>query len=83
MDDADISNAILEAVRTRGAGKTICPSDVARALTTDWRPLMPDVRRVAQHLADDGAIAITQKGQPVHTDTARGPIRLGLSSSSD
>ncbi|KIC50470.1 DUF3253 domain-containing protein [Tateyamaria sp. ANG-S1] len=82
-NDAQIGAAILNAVYERGAGKTICPSEVARALTDDWRPLMPDVRRVAQTLADDGNIAITQKGNPVNALTARGPIRLGLPVSSD
>ncbi|WP_147108604.1 DUF3253 domain-containing protein [Tateyamaria sp. syn59] len=82
-DDAQIRLAILDAVHARRAGKTICPSEVARVLTQEWRLLMPDVRRVAQTLADDGNIAITQKGNPVNALTARGPVRLGLPVSSD
>lgn len=82
VDDVQIRAAILDAVHARGAGKTICPSEVARAIAEDWRALVPDVRRVAQRLSDDGSISITQKGQPVHTGVARGPIRLGLPSSS-
>ena len=48
MDDETLRQAILSAVKTRGAGKTICPSEVARTLAHDWRALMPDVRRVGQ-----------------------------------
>lgn len=81
MDDAAIARAIQAAVHARGAGKTICPSEVARQLAEDWRPLMLDIRRVAQTLADRGTLHVTQKGEPVDATTARGPIRLGLSSS--
>ncbi|MEM6373468.1 MAG: DUF3253 domain-containing protein [Pseudomonadota bacterium] len=78
VDDADVARAILRAVHTRGAGKTICPSEVARALSDDWRTLMPTVRTVAQTLARTGQIAVTQKGKVVDAHSARGPIRLGL-----
>ena len=71
--DAEIANAIRDLLARRGAGKTICPSEAARALATDWRPLMPEVRRVAAGLPD---IAILQKGTLVDPATARGPIRL-------
>ncbi|MEL6466986.1 MAG: DUF3253 domain-containing protein [Pseudomonadota bacterium] len=81
--DAQIAAALMAALRQRGAGKTICPSEVARALTPDWRPLMHDVRRIAQVLADSGDITITQRGHPVAAPQARGPIRLGLPPSSD
>ncbi|NNE50976.1 MAG: DUF3253 domain-containing protein [Sulfitobacter sp.] len=69
---------ILRQVTARGRGKTICPSDVARALGDDWRDLMPEVRAVAAELAARGALRITQGGQSVDALTARGPIRLGL-----
>jgi len=73
-----IGQTILKAVAARGAGKTICPSEVARTLAQDWRALMPDIRRVAQRLQDQGQITATQRGHPVDAETARGPIRLGL-----
>jgi hypothetical protein len=75
---AIIRDAILRAVQDRGAGKTICPSEVARAVSDDWRALMPDVRAEAGDLQKQGFIRITQKGVPVDVTTARGPIRLGL-----
>ncbi len=75
--DAAIAGAILAAVAARKPGATICPSEVARALATVWRPLMPDVRRIAGQLAQEGRIAVTHRGAPVDPAAARGPIRLG------
>ena len=73
--DAEIAEAIRDLLLKRGAGKTICPSEAARSLRSEWRPLMPDVRRVAAGLPD---IVATQKGAPVYPAQARGPIRLGF-----
>ncbi|MEM1377524.1 MAG: DUF3253 domain-containing protein [Pseudomonadota bacterium] len=76
-----IGDEIMRRVHERGAGKTICPSEVARALADNddaWRALMPSVRAVAAHLSQSGKIVVTQKGAPVDAETARGPIRLGL-----
>lgn len=73
-----IAGRIMDLVHSRGAGKTICPSEVARALGRDWRGLMPQVRVVAQDLADAGRIVVTQKGHPVSAVDAKGPIRFGL-----
>ena len=42
---------ILRLTAQRGAGKSICPSEVARALRPDWQPLMPVVRQAAARLA--------------------------------
>ena len=78
MADEVIRTAILRAVAERGAGKTVCPSEVARALDAEWRALMPEVRRVAAELAAAGEIAVTQQGRKVDALKARGAIRLGL-----
>lgn len=75
MSDADIERTILELLAQRDEGKTICPSEAARALADDFRPLMEDVRRVADGMAQ---VEITQKGRVVELDAARGPIRLRL-----
>jgi hypothetical protein len=73
VSDADIEAKILDLLNAREG--TICPSDAARALAEDWRPLMDPVRRVARDMEQ---IEITQKGRVVDPDTARGPIRLRL-----
>ncbi|WP_374432907.1 DUF3253 domain-containing protein [Tabrizicola sp.] len=67
--------AIMDLALQRGRGKSLCPSEVAKALSPDWRPLMPEVRRVAADIAE---IVATQNGVEVDPRTARGPIRLRL-----
>ena len=42
VSDAEIEAKILELLDAREG--TICPSDAARALAEDWRPLMDPVR---------------------------------------
>lgn len=77
--DNRLRDQILVLVEERGLGKTICPSEVARAVRPDdWRPLMKKTRQAAIRLADDGQILIYRKGKPIPTDQVRGVIRLGL-----
>ncbi|MEM7711851.1 MAG: DUF3253 domain-containing protein [Pseudomonadota bacterium] len=68
---------VAAVIRSLAAGRdgTLCPSEVARALAEDWRPLMPRVRAVAAGLPD---VRATQKGVEVDAVAARGPIRLEL-----
>lgn len=76
--------AILELLAARDPGKTICPSEAARAVAGagDFRPYMKPVRGAAAKLAEAGRIEVTQKGKPVTIGKVRGPIRLGLPSPS-
>ncbi|MEM6387668.1 MAG: DUF3253 domain-containing protein [Pseudomonadota bacterium] len=69
--DDEIAFALLRLAEER-APKTFCPSEVARRLAADWRPLMPDIRRVAADLP----LIATQRGQLTDALKARGPIRL-------
>ncbi len=71
--DEAIAAALMGLARAR-AGRSICPSEAARALMADWRPLMPAIRRVAATLP----LVATQGGVPVDPLRARGPIRLAL-----
>ena len=70
---------LLELAEARGSG-TFCPSEAARRLAEEWRPLMPDVRRVAARLVDHGRLRASQRGRPVDPAEARGPIRLAAPS---
>ena len=74
----EAEQAILDLLAQRAEGKTICPSEAARALGGDdgFRPLMPVVRDAARTLVAAGRIEVTQGGEPVDLDAARGPIRL-------
>ena len=74
-----IRATLLDLLKQRGPGKTICPSEVARQLGGNtWRSLMPDVRAVGNQLVDKGKILTLQKGKVVHPKYAQGPIRYGL-----
>lgn len=72
-----IAAEILRQVTDRADG-SICPTDVARALREEWRPILSQVRRVAVRLAREGRIDILRKGKPVAPEEMRGVIRLRL-----
>lgn len=74
---ADIEAAIDGLLARRAPGRTICPSEAARALDAQgWRSRMDLVRDVAFAMADRGELEVTQRGAVVDGRTARGPIRL-------
>ncbi|MEA9748121.1 DUF3253 domain-containing protein [Xanthomonas campestris pv. raphani] len=78
-DAAQMAALIVDLLARREPQHSICPSDVARAISEDaaiWRALMPQVRATAVALVGEGVVRITQRGQPVELGTARGPIRL-------
>lgn len=81
-DEAVIAETLLRLVAERGADKTVCPSEVARALggphPDGWGPLMQPVRRAAVRLMKDGRIVILRKGRVVDPDDFRGVYRLSL-----
>ena len=74
-----IEDAIFNLLAQRDAGKTICPSEAARAADPEgWLRLMPQVRATAVGLARRGALVITRKGRPVDPETFKGVYRLRL-----
>ena len=75
-DDAALEAAILDALVRRAPGASICPSEAARALAEDWRPLMPRIRAAASRLVAEGRVVATRKGAPVDPAAPGGPIRL-------
>jgi hypothetical protein len=89
-EDSDpLAGEILRLVEARGPGKSICPSEVARAFAeqrrkpTDppdlWRRYLAPVRQQAKNLARQGRIAILRKGKPVDpTVPVKGVVRLSL-----
>ena len=76
----DAERAILDLLAQRDPGRTICPSEAARALGGDdgFRPLMPLVRDTAADLVARGELEVVQSGEVVDPAAARGPIRLRL-----
>ena len=81
-DETAFEATILKLAGERGEGRTICPSEAARAIGGDhpdgWGPLMQPIRRVAVRVRKEGRIVITRKGRPVDPDDFRGVYRLRL-----
>jgi hypothetical protein len=79
VTDERVCSAIEGLLAERSPTSTICPSEVARALSPlAWRHLMPQVRTVAFALAHEGKLEVRQRGRTVAPGEAlRGPIRLG------
>src|SRR3569833_1587022 len=76
MTSKEIEKAVLALLADRGTA-TACPSEIARALRPDdWRPLMQPVRAAAARLQGQGKVDVFQRGRPVRTQDARGPLRL-------
>lgn len=80
-----LPETILRLCVERGVGKTICPTEAAKAMADlsggddlAWREWLPKVRAAAVRLAHQGRIVIYRKGKPVDPDNFRGVIRLGL-----
>jgi len=80
--DAELREAILTLATGRGAEKTICPSEVARHIggndETQWRPLMPIIRRLAVELVAKGEVQIKKGGEVVDLDTFDGIYRIAI-----
>ncbi len=79
--DRALEDAILRLLGERGPGKSICPSEAARAVGADgWRELMEPARCAARRLAHRDRLRITQGGREVDPAEFRGAIRLRLPS---
>jgi hypothetical protein len=74
--------ALLDLLDQRAAGKTVCPSEAARQVSGSpddpeaWRPLMEPARDAVRRLVASGEVEVTQRGEVVDLDTARGPVRV-------
>lgn len=71
--------AVLAMLDERGAGKTLCPSEVARDLAGpdgDWRGCMDMAHAAVDVLADTGRIDLRWKGKRL--PRRDGPYRIAL-----
>ncbi|MEO1066604.1 MAG: DUF3253 domain-containing protein [Pseudomonadota bacterium] len=78
---AALQDALITLIEARGPGKTICPSEVARAVAgsnaKEWRLLMKPVKAIAVALAKDGKVTIRRKGKIIDPDAIKGIYRIG------
>ncbi|MET0249936.1 MAG: DUF3253 domain-containing protein [Sphingobium sp.] len=73
--EAQAREAVLALLSSRRSGATICPSEAARSLATDWRSAMPTVHAAVDALVEDGAVRISWKGRVL--PKREGPYRIG------
>lgn len=78
-----IEDLVLRLAKERGAGKTICPTEAAKAAAAqrseeNWQGRLPGVKAAAVRLAKRGGVAIYRKGKPVDPEDFRGVYRIGL-----
>jgi DNA-binding IclR family transcriptional regulator len=67
-----MKEAIREVLATLRTGATMCPGELARRVGATQATLRPTL--VA--MADEGAVMITQRGEPADLRTLRGPYRV-------
>lgn len=69
-------DAIFTLLATRARGASICPSEVARAISSDedWRKAMPSVHSAVDALLDKQRIELSWKGQSL--ERRSGPYRI-------
>lgn len=78
-DAAALEQAMLELLARRARDASICPSEAARAVDPEgWREKMEAARSAARRLVARGLVEVTQRGQVVDADRARGPVRVRL-----
>ncbi|ODP37897.1 DUF3253 domain-containing protein [Sphingomonas turrisvirgatae] len=79
MDREDAARRMtLTLLAARAPDATICPSEVARALSPDhWRDEMLRVHAATDLLAEQGAVQLSWKGTPMPVRS--GPYRIALS----
>ncbi|RFC65119.1 DUF3253 domain-containing protein [Fulvimarina endophytica] len=82
IDSDEIARTILTLCAERGPDKTVCPSEVARAIAGSdekrWRRLMPTIRHQSIRLADKARIVIRRKGRVVDPHAFKGIYRLAI-----
>lgn len=84
-----LQQKLNEFLAKREPPKTFCPSEVARALSTDeieqmsfhgWREAMPAIRELVWHARAQGQCEVLQKGSvlamEVGLEDVTGPIRV-------
>ena len=78
-EEERLRNAITGLLEKREVGKTICPSEASREVFGQGgneREYMNRTRDVVRTMVEEGVVEVTQRGNVVDMDCAKGPIRL-------
>lgn len=75
MDDK-VSDAVLALLAAREANGSVCPSEIARAITpgTNWRSAMPSIHAAVDKLLAEDLVQLSWKGEPLAE--RKGPYRI-------
>jgi Protein of unknown function (DUF3253) len=79
LPDSALRSGILQSLKSRDRGKSICPSEIARALSDDkdWHRLMPRIRKALIHLLREQRVIVTRGTTVLRVDEMRGgPTRI-------
>lgn len=76
--DSRVADEILRQTAQAGPGRSVCPTEIARAMAADWHSQLSAVRRAAIRLAQAGRIDILRKGKKVPPEGVKGVIRLRI-----
>ena len=76
--DLELEDSLESLLDARARDASVCPSEAAtrRRRADDWRELMEPARSAARRLVAAGRAEITQGGQVIDPDHAKGPIRV-------
>lgn len=74
--DGKVREAVLALLAARVPGGSVCPSEVARAITDgpNWRSAMPAVHAAVEMLLAEELVQLSWKGQPL--PHRNGPYRI-------
>jgi hypothetical protein len=72
-----VRKAVLDLLATRRAEGSVCPSEVARAISpgSDWLSAMPIVHAAVDKLIAENRVRLSWKGEPLAL--RKGPYRIG------
>ncbi|MFI4975776.1 MAG: DUF3253 domain-containing protein [Caulobacterales bacterium] len=74
-----IEEAIFSLLAEAGAGRSVTPEAVARAVDPEgWRRILAQVRPVAVGLARQGRLVITRHGKPADPERFKGVWRMRM-----
>lgn len=79
VTDALLEARLLQLLGALEPGKSICPSEVPRAITGEggpWRSYLKRTRAIAGRLSESGKVCVLRHGKPVKPDAIRGVVRL-------
>lgn len=75
--DNEAQEAVLALLAARAPDGSVCPSEVARAITRgpNWRSAMPTVHATIDGMLAENLVQLSWKGEPLAR--RKGPYRIG------